>query len=94
MHVYLEVYDLMWVFNKLFSNKKFNLIDILKRFWKNVCYVIIVYQCSFKLWNTENPEADLEGGVRPLKFAKHICYTTLFKQFSKQLFHEWLTRDL
>ena len=32
MHVYLEVYDLMWVFNKLFSNKKFNLIDILKRF--------------------------------------------------------------
>ena len=42
-------------------------------------------------------EADLEGGggaVRPLKFAKHICYTTLFKQFNKQRFHEWLTRDL
>ena len=23
-----------------------------------------------------------------------ICYTTLIKQFNKQLFHEWLTRDL
>jgi hypothetical protein len=42
-------------------------------------------------------EADLEGGVwgvHPLKFAKRICYTTLFKEFNKQLFHEWLTRDL
>jgi hypothetical protein len=31
------------------------------------------------------PEADLEGGVPPppLKFAKHICYTTLIKQFNK-----------
>ena len=45
------------------------------------------------------PEADLEGACAPpppppLKFAKHICYTTLFQQFNKQLFHEWLTRDL
>jgi hypothetical protein len=42
-------------------------------------------------------EADLEGACgacAPLKFAKHICYTTLIKQFNKQLFNEWLTRDL
>jgi hypothetical protein len=26
--------------------------------------------------------------------SQSICYTTLIKQFNKQLFHEWLTRDL
>ena len=49
------------------------------------------------------PEADLEGGVRGVRpppqkifFRKTyvIRYTTLLKQFNKQLFHEWLTRDL
>jgi hypothetical protein len=29
-----------------------------------------------------------EGGVQ------NICYSTLIKQFNKQLFREWLTRDL
>jgi hypothetical protein len=45
---------------------------------------------------TEVLRGGFRGGVRlpPLKFAKHICYATLFKQFNKQLFHEWLTRDL
>ena len=35
------------------------------------------------------------GGVRPLppKIRK-TYYTTLIMQFNKQLFHEWLTRDL
>ena len=33
----------------------------------------------------------LEGGVQN---SQSICYTTLIKQFNKQLFHEWLTRDL
>jgi len=43
-------------------------------------------------------EADLEGDVRgvrlPLYISQSICYTTLIKQLNKQLFHEWLTRDL
>jgi hypothetical protein len=33
-------------------------------------------------------------GVRSPLNSQSICYTTLIKQFNKQLFHEWLTRDL
>jgi hypothetical protein len=28
------------------------------------------------------------------ELVQSICYTTLIKQFNKQLVHEWLTRDL
>ena len=45
------------------------------------------------LKNIPHTEADLEGACAPPKIRK-ACYTTLIKQFNKQLFHAWLTRDL
>jgi hypothetical protein len=66
----------------------------------------IFFDLKSKLWKwpkfpTKNVfSLVIRGGFRegragraPPKIRK-ACYPTLIKQFNKQLFHEWLTRDL